>query len=97
MAKAAYDVVRVSLTSVVSSAPIRSIGNARVAFVGILDSPAGADVSLIFGAGGALVPITDNWTGLTFEPPHDQGIYFTVPSVQVGEVILFIGYDQPCN
>lgn len=94
-AQAAYDVVSVPLNVVTDGTRIAKIANSKVAFIGLLDYPPGADVSLRFGTGAA-VKVTDKWSGVEFDPPHDQGVYFVVPSIQAGELLLFVGYWQPC-
>ena len=97
MAQASYIVVDLPLTAIVSQSPVRNIGNAKIEFIGVLDAPVGVQMSLHFGAGGDAVPIAPAfWTGIVFEPSHDQGLYFTVPVVQAGAVKLFIGFEQPC-
>ncbi len=93
---AAYKVITVSLATVKDTAILPGISNADVAFVGVLSRPAGSTFYLKFGSGGDAVPLTDNWTGLTFDPPHSNGVYYTNPSVQAGDVVLLVTFWQPC-
>lgn len=96
MASAPYKVITVSLGTVRDTAVLPGISNAQVAFVGILSRPAGSTFYLKFGSGADAVPLTDNWTGIKFDPPHDGGIYFTNPSVQAGDIVLLVTFWQPC-
>jgi hypothetical protein len=96
MPQAAYDVITIPLGVVTAGTRIAKIGNSRVSFVGLLSYPAGVQASLRFGQGPE-VPITDKWSGIDFTPPHDQGIYYSVPAIQAGSVTLFVGYWQPCE
>lgn len=93
---APYKVITVSLATVKDGGVLPGISNADVAFVGILSRPPGSTFYLKFGSGGDAVPLTDNWTGITFDPPHNGGIYYTNPSVQAGDVVLLVTFWQDC-
>jgi hypothetical protein len=95
MAGASYQVVDIDLSVIGDAIPIRSVANARIAFVGILAKPAGLTTpGLRFGSGGAVIPFSDFWTGLDFCPPHDQGVYVYNPAASVGTIKLLFSFDQ---
>ncbi len=97
MASAAYKVISIDLASVVTGKPIPGTNGADVAFVGIISRPAGSVASLRFGSGNDDVDITDQWTGIRFDPPHDTGVLFTVPSVQAGTIKILLSFWKPCT
>lgn len=97
MGQAPYQVLDIDLGTTGSAVPITVLANAKITFVGVLSKPAGASLYLKFGSGGDAIPLTDNWTGLRFPEPHDQGVYFRNDTVQAGVVTLLIGFFQPCG
>jgi hypothetical protein len=96
MAATPYKIVTIDLGTVADSKQIPGTLGADVAFIGVISRPAGSALYLKLGSGADSIPLSDNWTGLKLDPPHDAGVFYTNPSVQAGSVVLLVAFWQDC-
>lgn len=93
-----YKVVSIDLSQVTTKPVLFWPINSPVYGIYVLQYPAGSSVNLRFG-GSANDPVPILNQGVLFdygEKPETNGIYFEVPSVQTGTVILYMDQDGPC-